>query len=216
MNTSRNIKYSLLLIGFAALISCRPQPEDAELVQNMVASTNYDTTARFRSFATYALPTDTIGFVSNNSNDTIITAGQSDLPRPLLSAVESDMNAYGYTRVTRNQNPDLAVNVYIVNNFNVFQSVYYPGYYSPYSSYYYPSYYGYGSYYSYYPYVSTYTSNTAALVIELVDMKNRSGNQVKVIWTAYIADLIATVNRVNKSVEAIHRAFSQSPYLDKQ
>ena len=73
-------------------------------------------------------------------------------------------NDRSYTRVDRNENPDLGVNVYVVKDLNLFQQVVYPNYY-------YPSYYGYGSYYSY-PYVNTYAYNTGALVVEIVDLKN--------------------------------------------
>ena len=36
-----------------------------------------------------------------------------------------------------------------------------------------------------------------------------------VIWTAYIGDIISSLDRNKKSVEAIDQAFAQSPYLKK-
>jgi hypothetical protein len=105
--------------------------------------------------------------------------------------------------------------VAVINDFNVFQQVVYPGGYGGYGSgYYYPYYYGYGSYYA--PYVNTYTSNTGVLLIEVVDLKNKTAdNKVKAIWTANMGDVYSTIDLLKQAKEAINQAFIQSPYLDK-
>jgi hypothetical protein len=182
----------------------------------MVVSTNYDPDASFNLYGTYALPTDTIGFLSNSSSDTIITASQSDFPRLVLGKVEENLNTLGYSRVERDQDPDIGVNVMVVNDYNVFQELVYPGYYGGYpGSYYYSGYYGYGSYYSY-PYVNTYAYNTGVLIIEFIDLKNKTpDNKVKVVWDAYLGDVYSTVDRNAQAQEAIDQAFTQSPYLAK-
>jgi hypothetical protein len=188
--------------------SCRPEPDDQDLVDEFVVSTNYDQTADFSEYATYSIPTDTIGFVSNSSNDTIIVQTESSFPRPVLQAIRSAMNARGYAEVDRTANPDLAVNVLVANNFNVSQQVVYPGNY-------YSGYYGYNSFY-YYPYIQTYVSNTGVLIIELVDLKNRTpDNKVKVIWTAHLGDVYNTLDRVKQAQSGIEEAFTQSPYIAK-
>ena len=203
-----NMRWSLLLVVLLCW-GCEPEPDNLKLLDQLVVSTNFDTAADFGTYATYALPTDTIGFVSNNSRDTILTAGKSDYPRPVLAEVKSNLDALGYTRVARNSNPDIGINVYVVNDLNLFQQVVYP-------SYYYPYYYGYSSFY-YYPYVNTYAYNTGALVVEIVDLKNVTPDRkVKVIWNAYMGDVYSSVNLIGQSVDAIHQAFVQSPYLGKQ
>jgi hypothetical protein len=147
--------------------ACQPEPDSLKLLDELVVSTNYDNAVNFQTYATYSVATDTIGFVSNRSNDTIIIQSKSDFPRPVLQKVVANMNAAGYTRVERNQNPDMRINVYVVNDYNLYQQVVYPNYY-------YPSYYGYGygygGYYGY-PYVNTYQSNTGSLVVEILDLK---------------------------------------------
>jgi hypothetical protein len=120
------------------------------------------------------------------------------------------MNQLGFSKVGRTENPDLRINVYVVNDFNLFQEVVYPNYY-------YPSYYGYGygygSYYGY-PYINTYASNTGSLVVEMLDLKNITvTNTVKVIWSAYMGDVYSTIDLIKQSEEAISQAFVQSPYL---
>lgn len=190
----------------AALVGCQPEPDDFKLYDELVVSTNYDPAANFGSYLTYSIATDTIGFASNQTNDTILTHTDSELVRPIISRIRANMDQRGYTRVSVEEDPDIGVNVMIVNNLNLFQQVIDPGYYYPY-------YYGYSSYY-YYPYVQTYVENTGTLVLQLVDLKNRNANnQVKVVWAAYMGDLISTVNRLKQTEEGIDQAFVQSPYV---
>ena len=190
----------------AALAGCQPEPDEFKLYDELVVSTNYDPAANFGSYVTYSIATDTIGFASNQTNDTILTHSDSELVRPIISRIRDNMDQRGYTRVSVEEGPDIGVNVMIVNNLNMFQQVIDPGYYYPY-------YYGYSSYY-YYPYVQTYVENTGTLVLQLVDLKNRnSNNQVKVVWAAYLGDLISTVNRLKQTEEGIDQAFVQSPYI---
>ena len=194
--------------------SCQTEPDSEKLIDQLVVSTNFDPEAEFSAYTTYALPTDTIGFISNNSADTIIVSPESTFPRAVLTAIRQNLDDRGYTRVARNQSPDVGVNVMVINDFNMFQEVVYPGGYG-YPGSYYSGYYGYGSYY-YYPYVNTYAYNTGVLVIELVDLKNRTpDNKVKVVWDAYLGDVYSTVDRLAQTEEAIQQAFVQSPYLGK-
>lgn len=202
-------KLIVVLAGALSLWGCQTEPDSLKLFDELVVSTNYDTNAAFASYTTYAIPTDTIGFISNtNPNDTILVARADNgyYPRRVLEQVIENMNDRQYARVDRTENPDLGVNVYVVKDLNLFQQVVYPNYYYPY-------YYGYGSYYSY-PYINTYAYNTGALVVEIVDLKNVTpDNKVKVIWNAYMGDVYSTIDLTEQSLEAIDQAFVQSNYL---
>ena len=212
---SKICSYIVIAVGMLAW-SCQTEPDSEKLIDQMVVSTNFDPEASFEAYTTYAIPTDTIGFISNNSTDTLLISPSSSFPRHVLNAIRAELDARGYQRVTKDQDPDLGVNVVVANDFNVFQDIVYPNYYG-YPGNYYPGYYGYGSYYSYpYPYVNTYAYNTGVLIIELVDLKNRnSSNEVKVVWDAYLGDLYSTIDRNAQSAEAIEQAFIQSPYIGK-
>ena len=202
-------KLLVIISVVMVLWSCQTEPDNLKLYDELVVSTNFDPEATFSSYTTYAIPTDTIGFVSDtNPNDTILVsrADNNFYPRKVLEQVMGNMDDRLYRRVDRNENPDLGVNVYIVKNFNVFQQLVDPGYYYPY-------YYGYGSYYSY-PYINTYAYNTGALVVEIVDLKNVTiDNKVKVIWNAYMGDVYSALDLTQQSLEAIDQAFVQSNYL---
>ncbi len=203
-------KYILVYAGMLlAMAACETPLDGRKLMDEFVVVTNYDTEADFSSYATYAIPTDTIGFITNTDrNDTLMLQSEYDFPRPVLEKIKAEMNKRGYTRVARNESPDLGVTVTLVNDYNLFQQVVYPsGYYS--------GYYGYGSWY-YYPYVNTYAYNTGVLVIELVDLKNRNAqNQVKVVWNSYMGDVYATSTPKEDAVDAIDQAFEQSAYINK-
>jgi len=202
-------KLLAIVLAGVVLCACQTEPDNQKLFDELVVSTNFDPGAIFSSYATYAIPTDTIGFVSDTDpNDTILVAGSRNefYPRKVLERVMANMDDRLYRRVDRNEHPDLGVNVYVVKNFNVFQQIVDPGYYYPY-------YYGYGSYYSY-PYINTYAYNTGALVVEIVDLKNVTpDNKVKVIWNAYMGDVYSALDLTQQSLEAIDQAFVQSDYL---
>lgn len=202
-------KIFLILSVVAVLWGCQTEPDNLKLYDELVVSTNFDPEVTFGSYATYAIPTDTIGFVTNTDpNDTILVAENENgfYPRKVLERVIQNMNDRSYSRVDRNQNPDLGVNVYVVNDLNIFQQIVDPGYYYPY-------YYGYGSYYSY-PYINTYAYNTGTLIVEIVDLKNVTpDNKVRVIWNAYMGDVYSALDVHEQSLQAIDQAFQQSNYL---
>lgn len=209
----RKYQFAVIIVAAALAWACQTEPDSAKLIDEMVVSTNYDPEADFSAYTTYAIPTDTIGFVTNTSStDTIITYPESSFPRHVLNKIRNNLEARGYTRVGKDQDPDLGMNVMVVNDFNVFQEIVYPNYYG-YPGNYYPGYYGYGSYY-YYPYVNTYAYNTGVLIIEMVDLKNRTpDNKVRVVWDAYLGDVYSTIDREAQSTKAIDQAFTQSPYI---
>lgn len=210
----RIARYFFVIIMAVVAWACHTEPDSEKLIDQMVVSTNYDPEADFNAYNTYAIPTDTIGFLSNNSSDTIITSPSSAFPRHVLSAIRQNLDDRGYTRVSRDENPDVGVNVMVINDFNIFQDVIYPGTFG-YPGGLYSGYWGYGGFYGY-PFVNTYAYNTGVLIIELVDLKNRTlDNKVKVVWDAYAGDLYSTIDRLAQSKEAIDQAFIQSPYLGK-
>jgi hypothetical protein len=205
--------YGFLFGGLIFLFSCDPTPGIDNLVKDMVVQTGYDNTVNFGSYTSYTMPLDTIGqFYNVYPNDTIVTGDYAEL---ISHTVKNNMDQAGYSRVAKNLNPDWAVNVYVVRNYNIFQTIMYPNYNLGMYGYYYPGYYGYSGYY-YYPYVGVSATNSAMLVVEIVDLKNTdSQGRVKVIWTAQIGDILTSVDSYQKSVEGVDQAFVQSAYIRK-
>ncbi len=210
------MKRTLVIIKIAVgvlfgLSSCQPKPNLSDLVRDMVVQTSYDKTVNFSSFSTYAMPLDTIGQIYNASpKDTLIIGEYAQV---ISREVKSMLDKSGYSQVGRKQNPDLAIAIFVVRNYSQFTSVVYPV--GGYSSYYYPSYYGYGGYYNY-PYIQSYSSSTATLILEILNLRDRnSQNQAKVIWIANIGDVLASPDLLQKSKEGVDQAFAQSTYIKK-
>ena len=198
----------ILILSVVILAGCQPEPDNLRLLDQLVVETHFDDEADFTQYETYTLTIDTVGFVSNRyPNDTIyVSPKNGDLARVIVSQLKSNIDAAGYQRVDKTADPDLGVNVFILHNINVFQEVVYGGYY-PYD------YYNYYSNYAY-PYVQTYASNTGGLIIEVVDLKNKTpDNKVKKIWSAYMGDLIAAVDTEQQIKDGIDQAFIQSSYF---
>lgn len=195
----------VLLIGIVILVvGCEPRPTSEELTKDLLVQTDYDNTVDFKSYNTYTLPLDTLGLISNTTSDTLILG---DYAKRITAEIKLNMDSRGYSYVSLDQNPDLGVNAFIVNDFSVYQTIRYPSYYGGY----YSPYYGY-----YYPIVNTYASNSTVLIVQLVDFnKLTSQGTFSVVWTCYIGDILATPDYPTKSVEAITQAFAQSQIIGK-
>jgi hypothetical protein len=198
--------------GVLLLFSCEPSPDLLSKTKDMVVQTGFDKNTNFSTYSTYTMPLDTIGQIYNaDPNDTIITGEYATF---IAGTVKNNIDKTGYNLVAKNQSPDLGINVFIVRDYNVFQYTMYPGYYG-YPGYYYPSYYGYSGYYSL-PYVGYASTSTATLIIEILDLKSRdSQNRIKIVWRAFIGDVLTSQDSFQKSKEAVDQAFAQSSYIRK-
>jgi hypothetical protein len=200
------------------LAACELQPQSGELARDMVVQTQYDElsiTNDFNIFSTYStfiIREDTIGWVKRGVapedaylTDEDFTGIPGGYVEPVIALVKENLSARGFDQVTEEDDPDFAVNIVILEDFSFFQTVNYL-----------PTYGGYYGYYGYYlPVVNTYYSQFASMVIEIVDVKNATGNDYKVIWKAFIGDLYTTFDLKTKTLEAIDQAFVQSPYISK-
>lgn len=211
-----SMKRIIVILLVVGLYGCTSEPDVGKLVQHMVVETSYDVTRIdeaenvFKDYSTFVLRADTLGFVSTYSSDTILLDNSTQTPfvEAVINEVAVNATSRGFTRVEAEEDPDFALKIVVLENFNFYQSVSYPGYYSGYYGYY-------GGYYG--PIVNTYSSNFVTMVIEAVDIKNYEANDDKyiVVWSAYIGDLYTTDDLRNKILEAVDRAFEQSPYFSK-
>jgi hypothetical protein len=195
----------IFLLGLFTLFGCGTQPQLSEIVNDMVVLTNFDDKADFSQYATYALTMDTVGLISNTSNDDALS---NDYTKMITAQIKKNLDQTNHTKVEKNQDPDIGVNVVIVNDLSVSQSVIYPGGYGGYGGYY--GYYGYGGA----GYVSTNYFQQAILVIEFVDLRGSSSDPPSV-WVANIGDLVNSYDTSGKTKQAIDQAFAQSPFLTR-
>lgn len=206
----RMIGFAMLAVtGLAALSSCSKDPlKNMSDEESRIYITNRDSTANFTSYKTYSI-VDSVSVIDNNRlTEKTVTAWDQQV----LAAVRSAMEARGYTLVNHTQSPDLGINVsrlYNTTTHLVDLSDYWGGY----GGYYDPYYWGYGGYGYDFPYYGTYQSTEAALSIDMLDLKNASGNgTIKGIWSGLVRGSgIFNSSSVDSQVKAL---FDQSPYIN--
>jgi hypothetical protein len=171
-----------------------------------ITYTNYDNTYNFKSKTTYSLPDKVVK----------ITGNPGDPPEyvkdiygfPILAQIDANMQAFGWTEVDVNSNPDVQLLPAAWES----TTIIYGGYWGAYWCWWYPYYCGGGGwYYPYYP-VSSYSTGT--LVMEMVDPNAASTDDTdRVVWTGAINGLLVGAYDANRVNNAINQAFYQSPYL---
>lgn len=203
------------MIGSVVFSSCNREPEPIDLIKYMLVQTEYNESfvneefSVFNTYNTFYIREDTIGFVSTLSDkEYLINSDVTDFVSPVVDSVRDGFSEAGFQQVGEDENPDFAVNVILLENFNYYQVLNFSGYYPG----------GYYNYYNYYyPVVTTYYSNYVTLVIQVVDNKNPENGDYPIIWTTLIGDIGAAVDpadRKQRTLEAIGQAFTQSPYIN--
>ena len=205
------------LIGLALLTACTVAVFSSctkDPLRNMsdeesrIYITNHDSTVNFNSYKTYSI-VDSVSLIDNNR---IAGKEATSWDQQVIAAIQDAMNARGFTKVAHTQNPDLGINVSRVysTSTNLVDLTSYWGYYG---SYYDPYYWGYGGYGYYFPPAyGVYQSTEAMLSIDILDLKNASGNgAIKGIWNGLVrGEGIFVSSNVQSQIKAL---FDQSPYL---
>jgi hypothetical protein len=175
--------------------------------ESRIYITDHDSTVSFSSYKTYSI-SDSVGVINNNQS----TREMDDADAAYIAAVRKYMGQMGYTEVSRNQTPDLGVDVSRIISTST-GVVSQPDYWGYYDAYYDPYYWGYGGYDYYVPYsYDVYTVSQGALSIDFLDLKNAaSTSKINLVWTGVIrGEGIFNASTADSQVKAL---FDQSPYL---
>ena len=198
------------ILGVGLLLAAC-HPTGAEFVTDLdVVATTRDPSFNFAVPNTYRLP-NTIPLITSDDDPANRPPDQlpADLTNLILSTIDTEMTAQGYTKVTGGaQTPDLVVTAAALKVTNI--------------SYYYQYWCGYwGFYYTpcypYYPPVAVSSYVVGSLIIELTPYPAPSTGEVGA-WTAIIRGIQTGSASTDRSriVNGISQAFSQSSdYLGK-
>lgn len=201
---------SFLVAGLIFIASCTKYPPASDrLLEDLVIYTKYDTSINFKSFTTFSI-VDSISYISPKDSGKVLDANAA----AVLNEISKNMTNLGYVKVTKNQNPDLGINVVAIKNVNT--QIYYPGWYWGYPGYYPPWYWGGGGYY--YPYYPTYITSysTGTLLIDMVDRKNiQPGDTLFIRWNVYIRSLLTGYHTIGELEKSIDQAFTQTKAFSK-
>jgi hypothetical protein len=193
---------STLIVGSIFLLqACFPfGPEEIEDFD--IVGTFYDENVSFSNFTSYAMP-DTVAKVSSSGVNN--EKGQYD--DLILSQIEANMGAVGFTRVQNPEQADMLLTVAIASE----------GY-SIENSYDYGDYYGdrydYGSG-GYYYSGADYQIETGTVLMNLANHKDGDNTRESALWLGIINGVTeqSFTNTSRRLIELINQAFVQSPYL---
>ena len=197
------------LLGLGLLLAAC-HPSGAETISDLdVVLTTHNAAFDFAAPTTYSRP-DKVFVISGDptvSPPDRLNPGTEQL---ILSTIDTQMKALGYTLVNVGQTPDLVITVGALEVTNV---NYYYGYWCTYWAYYYPC-------YPYYPPVvgvSTYVVGTLLIDMAPFSATAPPGNQTNGVWTAVIRGIESgsTTTDQTRIVNGISQAFIQSDYLGK-
>lgn len=209
MKKIKQIKLLLILVLFGItsviLTSCYPDygltTSDYDIVATFKEDAN-DFQAYKTDGATFAI-SPTIKRLSDN------VGGIEDDPGPyddeILSEIERQMIANGYTKVDSIQLPDVYISVGATSSENI---VYYPGYWWGYYGWYYP-WYGYGGY--------AYSYTTGSLFVTMIDLKkfDEVNKLSGAVWAGIANGILddTNANILTRVINSVDKMFEQSPYL---
>jgi len=191
-----------------AAVSCQKDPlKNLTPEESRIYVTNHDSSTNFSSYKTYNLA-DSVAVIDNGH----ATKERTETDQAYIDAVNKYMQERGYTKVSKDQDPDLALTVN-----RIYQTssgvVTYGDYYDYYGGYWDPYYWGYDGYGYYVPYAySIYEITEGAISVDMLDLKDASGsNKISLVWNGLVrGEGIFNASNADAQVKAL---FDQSPYL---
>ena len=215
-----------MMLGMTLTLSaCYPHTSSLDTEDFDTVITLFDPNANFGAKHTYALP-DSVVYLNDPAvvNPLAVNRQFDDL---ILSEVEANMNALGFTRIAE-PDDDNPADVYILvsvatSDWEVYRE--YP--WNPYWGWYpyWPCCYGggWGIYYPWYPTSGVaYTYTTGSVLVDMIDPVRAVllDEQLPSIWLGVINGLLDGSLQVNplaanRISQGIDQMFNQSPYLQK-
>lgn len=200
--------FSYLIFGALTglgILGCYPSgPDYTEDLD--VVYTNFDDEFDFQSRSTYAMPDKIVVDVEiSNSGDTTYEYMKDIYADPILARIETNMSAYGWTRVDVSANPNVLLTPAGIASTTYFYTYWYNWWYGGYWG-------GWGWYYPPYYSVSSYT--TGSMIMVIADPNNDSPiNRSPTAWIGAINGLLNYSGDIDRVFTGIDNAFAQSPYL---
>lgn len=206
-----NLKKTLQLGSLALLFTisaCRPGGGEYLSDFDVVGSA-YTKDIDFSTRKTYAM-WDSIVEIDGDGNNSVAPPDYiaQNYANMVTNEIDRNMKSLGWTKVERNQNPDVFIQNAAMSTTYVYYYYSYYGWYYPYGGWYYPGY-----------YPPTYsTTSTGSLLMMLVDGKETSpSGKAPVLWIGVINGLMegSSSSFASRVTSNIGQAFKQSPILKR-
>lgn len=202
----------LLYAVVPALILWGCYPAGPEYVEDLdVVYTTFDSDFDFQSRGTYAIPDKIVVDVDIEDGDTTFVFMKDAFAAPILAAIESEMSAYGWSKVNPiTTKPDVVITPAAIKSTTYFYSYWYDwwywgwgGWYGGYWGWYYPPYYS----------ISSYTTGSMIITMADPDANNNPIGESQAAWVMAANGLFTGSYDLSRVTEAIDKGFAQSPYL---
>jgi len=198
------------LLGLTVMIAgCTKDPlNHLTPGESRIYITSFDSSANFSSYNTYSIA-DSVAVIDNGH----ATRERTESDQAYIDAVKKYMQQRGYTLVSKDANPDIAINVDRIYNTST-GLIDYTDYWDYYGGYWDPGYWGYPGYAYYVPYAyGVYQVTEGLMSIDMFDLKNAAahGNKLTLLWNGLVrGEGIFNSANADSAVQAL---FSQSQYL---
>jgi hypothetical protein len=194
-------KFWMTVALVAGLWGCYPGGLDYYEDTDVVFTT-YDEEYVFQGSNTYAMPDKIVVDIEIENRDTTYVYMKDVFAAPILQAIDRNMLAYGWTKVSIDDNPDMVLTPAGMKSTNYFYSYWYDWWYGGGWGWYYPPYYT----------VSSYT--TGSFIMALADPNvDNPIDRTPAAWLSAANGLMSGAYNVTRVTDAIDQAFEQSPYL---
>lgn len=201
-----------MLLGLAGMsfvyMGCTKEPlNNLNNEESRIYITDHDSSVNFTNYKTFNI-SDSVAIINNGS----VKKQLNDVDVAYINAVTKYMEQDGYMLVTKEQNPDVGVDVNRIISTST-GVISYGDYWGYYDSYWDPYYWGYPGYGYNLPYAySVYQIKEGAISVDMLDLKNAAETKkINVVWTGLIRGSgIFDPIVADSQVKAL---FDQSPYL---
>lgn len=199
------------LLMILILASCRKNPiKNLSVEESWVYISSGNNGINFSNFSTVTIP-DSVILISNQQggNNYETTA----LAQSMIAEIKATMQSRGYSLTSKNNNPDLGISIARVDNsYTSVAAV--NGWWDPYYGYWDPTFWGYPGYGWAPTQFVFYNTSESAWAIDIIDLKNTSGNSLKILWSGTIrGEEIFNTQAVPLIVKGL---FDIAPYIKKK
>lgn len=173
----------LPLLFILPATSCKKNPiKNLNVEESWVYISSGNNGVNFSNFSSVTIP-DSVILISNRQGSNNYETNA--LAQSMIAEVKKTMQSRGYTLTGKNNNPDLGISIArIDNSYTNVAAV--NGWWDPYYGYWDPTFWGYPGFGWAPTQFVFYNTTESAWAIDIIDLKNTSGNSLQILWSGTI------------------------------
>ncbi len=180
-------RFSIVALPFMMLLlmaSCRKNPIENLTVEEswVYISSGNNANTNYANFLTVTIP-DSVVLISNRPGSNNYET--NSLAQSMIAEVRATLQSKGYTNTGINNNPDLGISIARVDNSYINVAAF-NGWWDPFYGYWDPGFWGYPGFGWAPTQFVFYNTTESAWAIDIIDLKNPSGNSLRILWSGSI------------------------------